>query len=247
MIAQVTPSYISLKGPEIANPSGPGNISTSNIPPSLHNLRPQSKLPQTASSYDSPIQLLDTNIQTWISRLQENSSNIGESLRSISFFDLLQESPKIKQLFTTDFKELINDLINFQESNLNNLANLQTSETNPNSHGKLLDTLDISNIERSINTDQSSIHLPPESFQSEINQNYNHLLFQQGSNPINNQSPKQENISRQSRLQNSETLEKPYDDKRKEQKKGSSFSQKLIKSSIKTLNAWTKALTKYLE
>ena len=197
------------------------------------------------NSSQSTLEAIQHNLQPSLITLD---SSLLRDLKKTPLLNLLEETPTIRQLFSTDFKNLVSDLLEIQtrKSNIdeNNFQNLHEDEIYKKLNSQIqLDQYQSNEIDhQGITKDQmiyndslaaNSMQIERES--SQANPDYNHLLHQEASKNQNSQNMFKRNTQLPRKHLSQETKPQPYDDKKKS-KEDLNLAKNLIKTAAKALN-----------
>lgn len=219
---------------------------------------PSTKLSSPLTIITSPRSQI--NHLNWLNSLEITSSHLTQELKSILFFDLLDQTPNIRQLFSIDYLNLVDNLIKINERQGLSIREEQTLTSN-NYHplmrqeydkqilkeqiGHQLDTYNIIKSDKMNLSDYNCTNTPPLQSQLETN-NYNHQHLQQ-TIPHQTQNQYSDTQTRNHRREYiPERYAKPYEDKKKP-KSPSNISKQLIKAAIKALNNLSVKLGKLVQ
>lgn len=193
--------------------------------------------------------------------IQLQDKELTNQLRSLSYFELLDQTPSIKQLFSRDYMDLVSNLVSIQENKeINKGIIVQDDSLNPLNDNNLelvkelnmiknlnQDTSFLENhTNKSLNIDISNITNSNSHNPVDQNSNYNHLLFQNNINHTNNSPIKESPNNHKPKYLRQETSAKPYEDKRKD-KNNNTLTKNLIKSAIRGLNKLSLKLNQFVQ
>ncbi len=177
--------------------------------------------------------------------IYKSPENLRE-LKQISYFDLLEQTPTIKQLFSTDYLNLIRDLINVQDKTVytENNANFESdvSVKNLRQIERSIDQMQYGELDPTNSVVEKSVSPQTETFNSSNKgdesygqiPDYNHLLYQEGSRSPNVQSRPTKTHSKQSHHPR-ESKPLPYENT-KNKKKDSNIGQNILRNAARVLN-----------
>ncbi len=212
------------------------------------NLPNQRTLPNSGMLTSLPYQL---NPESIFTSIRENTQlqtpgyihpQLGDELKRISYFELMKAPPSIHQLFSYDFKILVENLVELQKES----AALSTTKKAPlinrealiQSEGMFINESALVNSLTKQDIQTTQINDPSQ------NVAYNHLLYQPGD--INRKNNPSSNKTHQSKKQKFTQDKEPYFEKQNKNK-NKKYTQKLLKQLISSLQNLSRGLSKYVD